>query len=87
MNMAGLSFSGDEEEGLTIRVRDEEVAVVNDLQLCLMGYFLTDRPIRVTIMKECMAGICWPVKGVVIKEASTDFFCSSFSIKEIWKVW
>lgn len=54
----------------------------NDYRVCLVGRFLTDRSIRVTIMKERMAGIWRPVKEVVIKEASTNLFLFQFFHKK-----
>lgn len=46
---------------------------------------MTDRPIRVVIMKERMAGIWRPVKGVVIKEASPGFNSSISVIGNVWR--
>lgn len=82
VNMGGLSLDGDENEGLSFEV-GEEAAAVNDFHLCLMGHFLTDRPIRVMIMKERMASIWRPVKGAVIKETSPGLFLFQFFHKDM----
>lgn len=86
VSFGGLSLDGDEEEGLSLGVATE-AKESNDISLCLVGRFLTEKPIRVMIMKECMAGIWRPVKGVVIKETSTNLFLFQFSINGIWRVW
>lgn len=81
INMGGLSLDGDEDEGLSLGVRGGE-RVENDLQLRLVGRFLTDRPFRVVIMRERMTSIWWPVRGVVIKEASPGIFLFQFFHKK-----
>lgn len=73
----GLSLVDDEEEGLSLQV-EEDAETKHDLRLCLVGRFLTDRPIRVVIRKARMAGIWRPVKGVTIKEASPSLFLFQF---------
>lgn len=42
--LGGLSLTDDGDEGLSFQV-DAEAATKNDTQLCLVEYFLTDRPI------------------------------------------
>lgn len=46
--------------------------------LGLFGRFLTDRPMRVHIMKERMAGIWHPVHGVSIRESEPGTFLFQF---------
>lgn len=77
INISLLSLVEEENDGLSFHV-DEGPEVVSDVNLCLVGKFLTDRPIRVGVMKECMAGVWSPVKGVLIKEASSGFFVIQF---------
>lgn len=77
ISLEGISLDGDEDDGLSFQV-DGDAEAKHDLQLCLVGRFLTDRPIRVLIMKARMAGIWRPVKGVTIKEASPGLFLFLF---------
>lgn len=77
ISLGGISLDGDEDDGLSFQV-DGDAEAKHDLQLCLVGRFLTDRPIRVLIMKARMAGIWRPVKGVTIKEASPGLFLFQF---------
>lgn len=49
-----------------------------DLNLCLVGRFITDRSIRTHIMKERMAEIWRPVKNVTIKEVVPGIFVFQF---------
>lgn len=77
ISLGGISLDGDEDDGLSFQV-DGDAEAKHDLQLCLVGRFLTDRPIIVLIMKARMAGIWRPVKGVTIKEASPGLFLFLF---------
>lgn len=58
-----------------------------DLALCLVGRFLTDKSIRVHIMRERLAGIWRPGKGVSIKELKIVSFYSIFLINWTWLVY
>lgn len=49
-----------------------------DLGLCLIGRFVTERFIRTHIMKERLAEIWRPARGVSIKEASPGLFVYQF---------
>lgn len=50
-------------------------------RLCLVGRFLTDRPIRTHIMKERMVSVWRPGRGVTIKEASPGVFLFQFFLE------
>lgn len=80
VNLGGLSLDGDEEEGISLGIVAAEE--VSDIQLRLVGRFLIDRPIWVTIMKERMAEIWRPVKGLVIKKTSSNLFLFQFFHKK-----
>lgn len=49
-----------------------------DYQWCLVGRFLTDRQINTTAMKNTMASIWRPVKGVCIKDLGPSLFMFQF---------
>lgn len=49
-------------------VDEGEDQVAAEPLLCLMGWFLTDRNIRVVVMKERMANVWRPGRGVSITE-------------------
>lgn len=70
--MDGLSL-GDGAGGLTFDAAQNDNQPV-DLELCLVGRFLTDRSIRVHIMRERLAGIWRSGKGVSIKELDNGIF-------------
>jgi len=73
-------------EYLNIETGDIEIEIPDDetqshdtqAQLCLVGRFITNKPIRTYIMKEKMAAIWLPVKGVNIEEASSGIFVFQF---------
>lgn len=68
--MAGLenlNISDDEEEILTFQ-RQPNQQRREEVELCLVGRFLTMKPIMVHIMKERLATVLQPVRGVATKE-------------------
>ena len=67
----------DEEDVLVLEDISDETAQV-DFQWCLVGRFLTDRVINPTAMKNTLASIWRPVKGVCIKELSPTLFLFQF---------
>ncbi|XP_058759140.1 uncharacterized protein At4g02000-like [Vicia villosa] len=78
-NMEGLSLHDEgEEEGFCFDVESEEGSVEN-LKLCLIGRFLSDRPIHLKSMKARMADIWRPVHQVTIKEAMEGRFLFQFN--------
>lgn len=78
-----------EMERLTIEVEDSDVVVQgtegeekeDDLTLCLIGRFLTDRRIRLQVMKDRMAGIWCPFGGIMIRELEVGNICFNFIIR------
>lgn len=67
----------DDEADMQINVKasgDDDV----DLSICLVGRFLTDRNIRVPIMKERMADVWRPLRGVTIYEIESALFLFRF---------
>lgn len=75
INMDSLSLEDD--DGVTFSRAGQRGADV-DVQLCLAGRFLTDRTIRSHMMKERMAEVWRPVKGVSIREVSLGMFLFQF---------
>ncbi|GAU45872.1 hypothetical protein TSUD_240840 [Trifolium subterraneum] len=80
INLEDLSIheEEEEEEGYIFYIDDEEENQA-DFRRCLVGRFLSDRPIHVNSMKAAMADLWSPVKGVRIKEAKTSLFLFQFS--------
>lgn len=80
LNMDSLSLQEDG-DGLLMRrgtTGNTQIGVVEDVQLCLVGRFITHRTIRSHIMQERMAEVWQPVKGVSIREASPGIFLFQF---------
>ncbi|MCI22704.1 DUF4283 domain protein, partial [Trifolium medium] len=74
--MERLTITAEEEE-LEIQVDDSQEKNENPA-LCLVGRFLTERPIRIRIMKEKMAEYWQPVCKVAIKEVNSNLFLFQF---------
>ncbi|WJX72347.1 hypothetical protein P8452_56235 [Trifolium repens] len=78
--MAEVNFESlnlDEEEELNFVV-EEDTVEQHDLNLCLVGRFVHDRPIRFNSMKACLADVWRPVKGMKVKEASPGLYLFKF---------
>lgn len=69
--MEGLSLSQEEEEDLIFE-EDCLHGAENDLELCLVGRFLTNQTYNFNIMKSRMAAIWKPNKGVLFKNIGND---------------
>ncbi|GAU19381.1 hypothetical protein TSUD_76250 [Trifolium subterraneum] len=67
----------DEEEELNFVV-GEDTEEQHDLNLCLVGRFVHDRPIRFNSMKACLADVWRPVKGMTVKEATQGLYLFKF---------
>ena len=68
-------------EGLWIDDDEDEVILQNDVPnpyICLVGKFPIERSIRVSIIKERMAKIWDPLKGVSIKVLGKCLFLFEF---------
>lgn len=74
--MEDMSLS-DGDEGITLQPDNPESGPV-DVQLCLVGRFVTKRSIRTHIMKERLSEVWRPVKGVSIREATPGVFLFQF---------
>lgn len=78
--MAGLEnlrISDDDEEVLDVQ-GEERPEKKADVNLCLVGTFLTQKPIRFIIMRERLATIWELVKGEAIKEVEKGVFVFQF---------
>lgn len=75
--MEDLSLSKEEDEGFIL---DDSSFSEGDseVRLCLVGRFLTDRPINFSAMKNRMAGIWRPGKGICIKEIDSNLYLFQF---------
>ncbi|GAU35438.1 hypothetical protein TSUD_375280 [Trifolium subterraneum] len=74
--MAEINFESlniDEEEELNFVV-GEDTDEQTDLNLCLVGLFVHDRPIQFNSMKACLADVWRPVKGMTVKEATQGLY-------------
>lgn len=66
---ASLTINDDGEEGLILEeLLEDQVGV--DYSLCLVRSFLSDRKINFTAMKDTLASIWRPVKGVYMEETN-----------------
>ncbi|GAU39328.1 hypothetical protein TSUD_60790 [Trifolium subterraneum] len=78
--MAEINFESlnlEEEEELNFVV-EEDSDEQHDLNLCLVGRFVHDRPIRFNSMKACLADVWRPVKGMTVKEATQGLYLFKF---------
>jgi len=73
--MENLSFEAKEDLVMTMR----KIEDVQNLSLCLVGRFLTERAIYVPIMKERMAEVWQPLRGVSIRDMGVITFLFQFS--------
>uniref|UniRef100_A0A803NL38 DUF4283 domain-containing protein n=1 Tax=Cannabis sativa TaxID=3483 RepID=A0A803NL38_CANSA len=68
----------DEEEGVLIGGDDEAEDVLFDDRWCLVGRFLTGRPVDFDAMRLLMASLWKPGKGVFIKELGPNRYLFQF---------
>ncbi|KAH9705864.1 CCHC-type domain-containing protein [Citrus sinensis] len=75
-----MSIEDEEEDGLIIEGEDiDDGNKVNiDYRCCLVGRFLTDKVINFAAMKNTMASLWRPGKGVCIKDLSPTLFLFQF---------
>lgn len=71
--MRELSLVEEEEDGLVFDVEQSE-GNNKELELCLVGRFIIEKVLRVSIMKERMANIWRLGKGVSIRDVSPRVF-------------
>ena len=76
--IGGLSLAKDEDGGMDLRL-DEEVlqTQIEKFDLCV-GRFLTDRTINFMAMRNRLANIWRPGKGVNIKELGNGYYLFQF---------
>lgn len=77
---ARISSEEDEEGWLIVEgyAGNEDGPVNIEFQFCLVGRFLTDKVINFPAMKNTMALLWWPRKGVRIKDLSPTLFLFQF---------
>lgn len=76
-SLENLNLSDDEEETLDFQEQDTEEKRA-DPNPCLVGRFLTTKPIQPHIMKERMATVWQPGRRVSIKEIEKGIFLFQF---------
>jgi hypothetical protein len=78
--MEGMNFDNlnlNDEEELTFDL-EGDADNNHDVNLCLVGRFVHDRPIKFNNMKVRMADVWRPVKSMVVKEASPGLYLFKF---------
>jgi hypothetical protein len=76
--MEHLHLVEEEEE---IEIPEQEISISREgfnPDLCLVGRFLTNKPVREKEMMENMAGVWTPVRGVAIRELGRGRFLFQF---------
>lgn len=68
----------EEEEELEVPGEEDHHEQNLDPQLCLVRRFLTNRSLRIHMMKQRMAGVWRPGRGITIKEVDGDRFLFQF---------
>jgi uncharacterized protein YozE (UPF0346 family) len=76
-DVENLSLNDDDDEALEIAFDDEETPIQKQ-SFNLVGRFLTNRPIRTSIMMSKMGDIWQPGKGMDIEEAQLGLFIFRF---------
>jgi 14-3-3 protein epsilon len=76
-DVENLSLNDDDDEALEIAFDDEETPIQKQ-SFNLVGRFLTNRPIRTSIMMSKMGDIWQPGKGMDIEEAQPGLFIFRF---------
>ncbi|WJX13945.1 hypothetical protein P8452_04279 [Trifolium repens] len=77
MNLDNLNLNDEAEEELTFDL-EEDAAINHDVNLCLVGRFVHDRPIKFNNMKVRMADVWRLVKSMVVKDASPGLYLFKF---------
>ncbi|KAK6141825.1 hypothetical protein DH2020_024431 [Rehmannia glutinosa] len=83
--MCGRMQLEEEEEGGLLLDNIENEGQPQDLRWCLVGRFLSDRQVNFVAMKNTLASIWRPVKGVFIKDLGPNLFYFSFSMNWIYR--
>ena len=74
---AKITLEEEEEGGIVFDENTEEEDAI-DFRWCLVGRFLTDCRINISAMKNTLASIWRPVKGVCIKDLWPTLFLFQF---------
>lgn len=72
-----LNFDGEEDDVAPLQ-RETNDTETFDARHCLVGRFLTSRPIRIPIMKDRLATIWQPGRGVNIRALDSNLFLFQF---------
>ncbi|GAU37962.1 hypothetical protein TSUD_269770 [Trifolium subterraneum] len=90
-NMDGINLDNlniDEEEALNFDLEENSGEQYN-VNLCMVGRFIHDRPIKFNIMKARLADVWRPVKGMIVKEATQGLYLFQFfhplDVEEVMK--
>lgn len=75
--MENLSLTKDEEEELILVAENIDPGLGN-IDLCLVGRFLTDRSVNFNVMRQRMASVWRPVKGVCIMDIGSQRYLFQF---------
>lgn len=73
-----LDLSKEEEEELIFEEETCDGNILPDLDLCLVGRFLTNQSYDFNIMRSRMTSIWKPGKGVLFKDIGSDCFLIQF---------
>ncbi|KAM7490617.1 hypothetical protein LguiA_033538 [Lonicera macranthoides] len=75
---ANISIDDEEQSGLILEAAAVARVLNPALKWCLVGRFLTDKAINVTVMKNSLALFWRPVKGICIKDLGPNLFLFQF---------
>ncbi|GAU35453.1 hypothetical protein TSUD_364090 [Trifolium subterraneum] len=86
INMENLNINEEEALNFNLEENDDER---HDVNLCLVGRFIHDRPIKFNSMKTRMADVWRPVKSMIVKEVTQGLYLFKFfhplDVKEVMK--
>ena len=74
---AKITLEDEEEDGIIFEETGDDGDII-DYRWCLVGRFLIDRSINLMAMKNTLASIWRPVKGVCIKDLGPSLFLFQF---------
>lgn len=75
--LAGLVFSTEEDQELVVE-SNQVVPTIFHYDLCLIGPFFTDRPINFAAMKNKLASLWRPGRGISIQALDSNLFLFQF---------
>lgn len=68
----------EEEEGGVVYENVEDVTDEIDVRWCLVGKLLSDRPVDFEVLRNMMAALWRPGRGMYVKELGTNLFLFQF---------